>query len=47
VALDHVQIDDWDEEAKEDATIAEEEELTRVQQENERLRQEHESILRR
>jgi hypothetical protein len=47
---DHVQIDDWDDEAKEEeeeAAAAEEEELVRVQQEIERLRQEQESILRR
>jgi hypothetical protein len=37
---DHVQIDDWDAEAKEEAAAAEEEELTRVQQEIERLCQE-------
>jgi hypothetical protein len=37
--LDHIQIDDWDEEAEEEAT-AEGEELARVQQEIERIRQE-------
>jgi hypothetical protein len=30
VDLDHVQIDDWDEEAKEEAAAAEEAELARV-----------------
>jgi hypothetical protein len=45
--LDHIQIDDWDEEAKEETATVEEEELARVQQEIERLRQEQESILRR
>jgi hypothetical protein len=45
--LDHVQIDDWDDEAEEEASAAtEEEELARVQQEIERLQQEQESILR-
>jgi hypothetical protein len=44
---DHVQIDDWDDEAEEEAAAAEEEELARVQQEIERLWQEHESMLRR
>jgi hypothetical protein len=44
---DQVQIDDWDEEAEEEAAAAEEKELARVQQEIERLRQEQESILRR
>jgi hypothetical protein len=44
---DHVQIDDWDDEAEKEAAAAEEEELARVQQEIERLRQEHESMLRR
>jgi hypothetical protein len=34
----HVQIDDWDDEAEEEAAAAEEEELARVQQEIERLR---------
>jgi hypothetical protein len=43
--LDHVQIDDWDEEVEEEAAATEEEELVRVQQEIERLRQEQESIL--
>jgi hypothetical protein len=47
VELDHVQIDDWDEEAKEEAVAVEEEELVGVQQEIERLRQEQQSILRR
>jgi hypothetical protein len=47
VNLDHIQINDSDEEAKEEADAGEEEELTRVQQEIERLRQEQESILRR
>jgi hypothetical protein len=42
---DHVQIDDWDDEAEEEALAAAEEELVRVQQEIERLRQEQESIL--
>jgi hypothetical protein len=37
---DQVQINDWDEEAKEAATAEEEEELARVQQEIERLWQE-------
>jgi hypothetical protein len=45
--LDQVQIDDWDEEAEEEAAVAEDEELARVQQEIERLWQEQESILRR
>jgi vacuolar-type H+-ATPase subunit E/Vma4 len=40
-------IDDWDDEAEEEATAAEEEELARVQQEIERIQQEQESILRR
>jgi hypothetical protein len=44
---DHVQIDDWNDEAEEEEAAAEEEELARVQQEIERLWQEHESILRR
>jgi hypothetical protein len=45
---DHVQIDDWDDEAeKEEAASKEEEDLARVQQEIERFRQEEESILRR
>jgi hypothetical protein len=44
---DHVQINDWDEESKEEVAAVEEEELARVQQESERLRQEEESILRR
>jgi hypothetical protein len=44
--LGQVQIDDWDKEAKEEAS-AEEEELARVQQEIGRLQQEQESILRR
>jgi hypothetical protein len=47
VNLDHIQINDSDEEAKEEADAGEEEELTRVQQEIERLQQEQESILRR
>jgi hypothetical protein len=38
--LDHVQIDDWDEEVEEEAATAEEEQLARLQWENERLRQE-------
>jgi hypothetical protein len=42
---DHDQIDDWDDEAEEEAAAAKEEELARVQQEIERLRQEQESIL--
>jgi hypothetical protein len=37
---DHVQIDDWDDEAEEEAVIVEEEELARVQQELEWLHQE-------
>jgi hypothetical protein len=37
---DHVQIDDWDNEPEEEAVVAEEEELAKVQQEIERLRQE-------
>jgi hypothetical protein len=44
---DHVQIDDWDNEAKEEATTSAEEELARVQQEIERFRQKHGSIMRR
>jgi hypothetical protein len=44
---DHVQINNWDDEAEEEATSAEEEELVRVQQEIERLQQKQESILRR
>jgi hypothetical protein len=44
---DHVPINDWDDEDKEEAATAEEEELARVQQEIKRLRQEQESILRR
>jgi hypothetical protein len=43
--LNQVQINDWDEEAKEDEAAVEEEELARVQQEIERLQQEQESIL--
>jgi hypothetical protein len=35
--LDQVQVQDWDEEAKEIEVAAEEEELNRVQQEIERL----------
>jgi hypothetical protein len=42
---DHVQIDDWDDEAEEDAATTEEEELAKVQQEIGRLRLEQESIL--
>jgi hypothetical protein len=45
--LDHVQIGDWDKEAKEQEATAKEEELARVQQEIERLRQEQETIRRR
>jgi hypothetical protein len=37
--LGQVQINDWDEEAEQEAATAEEEELARVQQEIERLRQ--------
>jgi hypothetical protein len=37
---DHVQINDWDNEAKEEAATVKEEEQARVQQEIERLRQE-------
>jgi hypothetical protein len=44
---DHVQIDDWDNEAEEEAGTSAEEELARVQQEIEMFRQEHESIMRR
>jgi hypothetical protein len=36
----HIQIDDWDDEAEEEAAAVEEEELARVEQEIERLRQE-------
>jgi hypothetical protein len=36
----HIQIDDWDDEAEEEAAAVEEEALARVQQEIERLRQE-------
>jgi hypothetical protein len=42
---DHIQINDWDDEAEEEAAAAKVEELARVQQEIERLRQEQESIL--
>jgi hypothetical protein len=42
--LDQIQVQDWDEEAKEDEVAAGEEELARVQQEIERLRREQESI---
>jgi hypothetical protein len=45
--LDHIEIGDWDKEAKEEEAAAEEEELARVQQEIERLQQEQETILRR
>jgi hypothetical protein len=45
--IDHIQINDWDEEAEEEAAAAAEEELAGVQQEIERLWQEQESILRR
>jgi hypothetical protein len=38
---------DWDDEAEEDEAITEEVELIRVQQEIERLCQEHQSIMRR
>jgi hypothetical protein len=34
----HVQINDWNDEAEEEAVVVEEEELARVQQEIERLR---------
>jgi hypothetical protein len=42
----HVQINDWNDEAEEEAVAVEEEELARVQKEIEKLRQEQESILR-
>jgi hypothetical protein len=45
--FDQIQVQDWDEEAKEDEAAMEEEELVRVQQEIERLRQEQETIMRR
>jgi hypothetical protein len=45
--LDQIQVQDWDEKAKEDEVTAEEEGLARVQQEIERLRKEQESIIRR
>jgi hypothetical protein len=47
VNLHHIQINDLDEEAEEEAAATEQEELARVQQEIERLRQEQESIVRR
>jgi hypothetical protein len=37
VEIDQIQMQDWDEKAKEDEAAAEEEELIRVQQEIERL----------
>jgi hypothetical protein len=46
VEFDHVQIHDWDEQAKENEAATEEEGLARVQLEIERLWQEQESILR-
>jgi hypothetical protein len=36
--LDQIQVQDWEEEAKEDEDVVKEEELVRVQQEIERLR---------
>jgi hypothetical protein len=42
-----MQVKDWDEEEEGDEAATEEEELIRVQQEIERLRQEQESIMRR
>jgi hypothetical protein len=47
VEPDRIQIDDWDDEAEEEAVAAEEEELARVQLKIERLQQEQESILKR
>jgi hypothetical protein len=44
--LDQIQVEDWDEEAEEIKAAVEGEELLRVQQEIERLRQEQESIMR-
>jgi hypothetical protein len=40
-------VQEWDEEAEEDKAATEEEELIRVHQEIEKLRQEQESIMRR
>jgi hypothetical protein len=37
IEFDKIEVQDWDEEAKEDEATAEEEELIRVQQEIERL----------
>jgi hypothetical protein len=45
--FDQIQMQDWDDEAEEDEAVAEEVELIRVQQEIERLWQEHQSIMRR
>jgi hypothetical protein len=45
--LDQIQVQDWDEKAKEDEVTTEEEGLARVQQEIERLRKEQETIIRR
>jgi hypothetical protein len=39
IEFDHIQVQDWDEEAEEDEATAEEEELVRVQREIERLQQ--------
>jgi hypothetical protein len=44
--FDQIQVQDWNEEAKEIKAAVEEEELVRVQQEIKRLRQEQESIMR-